>query len=107
MNTYEALSVFDEKSKEYQKLKAASDLINTFINTADENMVSHVENCIFDVGQDWHYTTILMGSSCMGTAMPAYQLLSPAEQVCICFGTYEEYTDCVGKIIQKINKRKW
>ena len=53
----EPLAVFSPESHEYKRLEAAAALIQS-----ETNVKCKVKDCMFDIGQNWLYTTILCES---------------------------------------------
>lgn len=90
----EAISVFTPESHEYKRLEAAAALIQS-----ETNVKCKVENCMFDMGQNWMYTTILCESDM--TTFPWVQMLNPKQQKLIVFGSLEQFQTTVLELIHK------
>ena len=81
------IAVFPGKSAEYSKLKLASDILNTFVGRLHVT----VKTAYFDQGQDWKWTTLVARPD----RSEPYQLLSPAEQKKILYGTMADFVSVV------------
>lgn len=90
----EAIAVFSQDIKEYKRLKAAALLIS-----AETKKLCKIENVYFDYSQNWKWTTITIESGMR--SFPMVQALSPAQQEKIVYGTLEEFTETVKKLINK------
>lgn len=86
------LRVFEKGTKGYERLEAASKMVNAFTN---ENTT--VRTIYFDYGQDWKFTTVVAD----------YQVLTPAMQELIINGDLKQFQEVVNEVIEKINKRGW
>lgn len=87
-----SLRIFEKGTKEYERLEAASKMVNAFteINTK-------VETIYFDFGQDWKFTTVVGN----------YQILTPAIQEMVVSGNLKQFQEAVKEVIEKINIRGW
>ena len=91
----ETIKVFEEGSKEYNRLSAAKNLIES------ETKVSCIINEVyFDYSQDWLCTTLLAESE-----IGYYQALTPKQQEKIVYGEIDEWFNTIKEIIQGIKER--
>lgn len=90
----ESISVFSSDSHEYKRLEAAAALIQS-----ETNVKCKVENRMFDMGQNWMYTTILCESGM--TTFPWVQMLNPKQQKLIVLGSLEQFQSTVLELIHK------
>jgi hypothetical protein len=90
----QAISVFNKESKERKRLEAAASLIQ-----AETGKVCKVEETMFDAGQNWAWTTILMESGL--SVFPFTQILNPKQQNMIVYGEIEDWMKEVQEIIKK------
>lgn len=94
----EPIAVFSPDTREYKRLKAAAILLEA------ETGKSHiVENCLYDMGQNWHWTTILGESGCR--RYPYVQVLNPKQQRMLVFGSMKQFNETVEQLIQEKNSR--
>lgn len=90
----EPIAVFSPESREYKRLKAAA-----FILEAETGKSHIVQNCLYDMGQNWHWTTILGESGCK--SFPRVQILNPKQQGLLVFGSMEQFNETVVQLIKK------
>lgn len=94
----EPIAVFSPESREYKRLKAAA-----FILEAETGESHIVQNCLYDMGQNWHWTTILGESGCK--SFPRVQILNPKQQRLLVFGSMEQFNEMVAQLIKKRSSR--
>lgn len=94
----DGISIFNRDSKERKRLEAAANFIQ-----AETGKMCKVEDTLFDVGQNWAYTTVLMESGM--TTFPFFQALEPKQQKMIVYGSSAEWMEAVQEIISKQTKK--
>ena len=94
----DGIGIFPKDSKEYKRLESAASFIQ-----AETGKVCKVDNTLFDVGQNWAWTTILMESGL--SVFPFAQVLDPRYQKMIIYGSSSEWMEAVQAIISKEMKR--
>lgn len=90
----EAIDVFSKDSNEYKRLEAAAKLIE-----AQTGKTCEVTETMFDAGQDWKWTTILIESGIK--AFPMCQALDPKGQEDIVSGNMDSWVHAVTSLIEK------
>lgn len=90
----EPIAIFSPESREYKRLKAAAVLLE-----AETELFHEVQNCLYDMGQNWHWTTILGESGCK--SFPYVQILNPKQQRLLVFGSMKQFNEIVAELIQK------
>ena len=93
----QTISIFVEGSKEYKRLEAAANLIQTELNKHCK-----VDNVLFDTSQNWPWTTILIESDM--ACFPYVQLLNPKQHAILVEGSTDEWFEVVKEIIAKETK---
>lgn len=78
-NLKEAITTYSKDSDEYKKLQAFCDKINSYYS--DGSVKCYVDETYFDIGQDWMWTTVIVGTS----DGRSYQI-NPADQEAILIG---------------------
>lgn len=94
----EPIAVFSPESREYKRLRAAA-----FILEAETGEPHIVQDCFYDMGQNWHWTTILGESGCK--SFPHMQILNPKQQRLLVFGSMEQFNETVAQLIKKRSSR--
>ena len=90
----EAITIFTEKSREYKRLLAAAALIES-----ETGKSCKIDNTLFDAGQNWAWTTILIESGM--ASFPYVQALTPRQQTDIVFGKIDLWLKTTQEIIAK------
>lgn len=90
----EAIKIFKPDTKEAKRLNAAAKLIE-----AETGKECKIEDILFDAGQNWMYTTILIESGM--NMFPFMQALNPKQQSNIVYGTLDEFMQAVKEVIAK------
>lgn len=94
-----ALTLFNESSNEYNNLKN--------IMIAFNKQVTHIQltiqNCYFDMGQNWMYTTLICNDTRLpkNSVLSSWQALSPKDQEIAVYGSDDERLDLIQKLITK------
>ena len=89
----EAITIFKESSAEHKRLEAAAKLIS-----AETGKFTDVQDILYDAGQDWAWTTIVIESGLK--AWPTCQALNPAQQEKIVYGNLQVWFETVNEVIE-------
>lgn len=92
------ITIFPETSDEYKRLSDAAEKIREATGKT-----VRVKNVMFDAGQNWSWTTIVVGPD---NDIMSYQLLYPTEQKTIVSGTDEEIAACIEGLINRIKQKQ-
>lgn len=97
-----ALTIFPENSKEYKNFETICDIVNAQRN----DIKLTIENVFFDISQNWVYTTLIcnklpMPTNSSDSLFNSYQILNPVEQEIAVYGTDEERTELINKLLRK------
>ncbi len=94
----EAIKTFEKTSAEYARLTKCAEILTI---ASEHGTVYKVEDCYFDYGQDWLYTTII--AYCADGS--EYQALSPREQEDLLFA--DDVLEGVHKVVNGYSWKKY
>lgn len=98
---HNVIKIFDADSDEYKRLEQAARLI------ADRTgLICTVENTLFDAGQNWNWTTVLMTEeNPLAKNGDWVQILCPADQERILYGDERAFDAAINNAVKTLTER--
>ena len=96
--------VIEVGTKEYKNMMAVAKMLEAI---SSNGIRYEVENCYFDIGQDWMQTTIIAHNDKESGILSSYQAINPKEWGhIVCAQTVEDLAECVNEITGKFLNNK-
>lgn len=97
------IKVYETNTIEFQKLSTFKRLLNLVVFMYDLPVRIYLQNCYFDCGQDWKWTSMIC--ELKNSSSKGYQLLSPKQYEIILYGDSTSianlYEEIKSKLLQK------